>query len=360
MNSKKVIISGGGTGGHIYPGLAIAKALQSLDPSIQVHFVGSQDGLENQLVPREGWPLHTLDVGKLNYSGSLFKKILSLLKLPAAFLQSAALLFELKPQVVLGVGGFASGPFLLISTILGFRTSIWEPNAMPGMTNRWLSRLVRRSYIVFPEARAHLKSKKIEVVGLPVRDVFEKVHGSSNHPKFHILVFGGSQGARAINHALRDAVLSGTDWRKDIEIVHQVGKNDFAEIVKNYEGLQNIEAKEYIYDMEKYFEWADLVICRAGASTCAELAACGKAALFIPLPWAADDHQRKNAQSLVDEKAADMILQKDLSGKSLIEKINYLRTRPELLKSFEKNIKKFHQPQAAKQMAERLINQMGE
>ncbi len=359
---KKIVIAGGGTGGHIYPAVAIARALLRKDPDIDIHFVGTAQGLETKIIPREGWPLHTLNVGKLNYAGSYFKKLTTLLKLPWSFVQAAALLFDLKPQAVLGVGGYASGPFVLISTLLGFRASLWEPNAVPGLTNRWLSRFVRRSFIVFADAKKFLHSRQVEIVGLPVRDILENVgrRPQSSQEFFHVLVFGGSQGARAINQAVSEAILTGFEWRKNIKFVHQTGPLDFAEIKEKYKDQQQVEVFEYLHDMEKQYAWADLVICRAGASTVAEIAACRKAALFIPLPWAADDHQLKNAQALVDAAAADMLLQKDLTKETLIERIQKLSKDPNQLKSFENKVKMFYQPKAADRIADLLLNQMGD
>lgn len=360
---KKIVIAGGGTGGHIYPAVAMARALLKKDPDIEIHFVGTAQGLETKIIPREGWPLHLLDVGKLNYAGSYFKKLITLLKIPWSFVQSAVLLFEIKPQAVLGVGGYASGPFVLISSFLGFRASLWEPNAIPGLTNRWLSRFIRRSYIVFEEARKFLHSSEIEIVGLPVRDALEaeiEKHTPRADDFFHVLIFGGSQGARAINQVVSTAVLLGFEWRKNIKFMHQTGPLDFAEIQKKYADQKQIEPREYLHDMEKQYAWADLVICRAGASTVAEIAACGKAALFIPLPWAADDHQVKNAQTLVDAGAADMILQKDLSPEILIKKIQDLAQNRIKLKNFESQVKMFYKPKAADRMADLLLNQMGE
>lgn len=359
---KKIVIAGGGTGGHIYPAVAIARALLKKDPDVDIHFVGTAQGLETKIIPREGWPLHTLNVGKLNYAGSYLKKLATVLKIPWSFVQSAALLLDLKPQAVLGVGGYASGPFVLISTLLGFRASLWEPNAIPGLTNRWLSRFVRRSYIVFEEAKKFLHSREVEIVGLPVREVLETGMPKRNTEAdfFHILIFGGSQGARAINRVVSEAILSGYEWRKNIKFIHQTGPLDFAEIKEKYKDQKQVEVYEYFHDMEKQYAWADLVICRAGASTVAEIAACGKAALFIPLPWAADDHQVKNANTLVDAGAADILLQKDLTQNVLIEKIQSLVKEPKTLKNFESRVKMFYKAKAADRMADLILNQMGD
>lgn len=358
MNKKNVVIAGGGTGGHIYPGIAIARAIQAQHPDYQIHFVGTVSGLENKIVPREGFPLHHINIGKLNHSGGMMSKLRTFFGMPKAFVQSIALLMELKPQAVLGVGGYASGPFVLVASLLGFRTAIWEPNAFPGMTNRWLSRFVGRSFVVFEEATQFLRSEKISRVGLPIRKEFEALSESvTDTPgkEFHVLVFGGSQGARPINNTMKDAVLIGGEWLNNTKIIHQTGPHDFAAISKAYEGQTAVTAHEYLYQIEKNFEWADLIVCRAGASTVAEVAACGKPAIFIPLPSAADDHQRKNAESLLVQGAAAMILQKDLTPDSLIAKIAELKGNEKAREAMKKNLVQFYKPQAAEQMAELLL-----
>ena len=358
MNKKNVVIAGGGTGGHIYPGIAIARAIKAQHPDYEIHFVGTASGLENKIVPREGYLLHHISIGKLNHAGGWLSKIKTLIGMPKAFVQSIALLMELKPQVILGVGGYASGPFVLVASLMGFRTAIWEPNAFPGMTNRWLSRVVGRSFVVFEEASQFLHSEDISQVGIPIRKEVEALALNDfqhNPEEFHILVTGGSQGARAINFAVRDAVVKGGNWLRGVKIVHQTGPLDFAAVASAYEGKNEAMAHEYLYQMEQSYKWADLIICRAGASTVAEVAAAGKPAIFIPLPSAADDHQRKNAESLVKNQAAKMILQKDLTVEFLIERIEELKKDTQGRQEMRKNLSKFYKPQAAEKMADLLI-----
>ena len=360
MNKKTVLIAGGGTGGHIYPGIAIAKAVQKKQPDVEVHFVGTSAGLEGQIVPREGFPLHFVKVGKLNYSGGLLGKLKTLLLLPVGFIQAISLLLELKPSLVLGVGGYASGPVVLIASLMGFPTAIWEPNAFPGMTNRWLSRFVDRCFVVFEDAMSYLNCEDKRKVGLPVRAEVEAIGSQARvaSDEFHILVFGGSQGARAINNAVAEAVAMGGDWLKGVRLVHQTGRYDFERIKSIYQ--QNVQAavdcREYLHDMEKQYSWADLVICRAGASTVAEIAACRKPAIFIPLPTAADDHQRKNAESLVEKRAAQMLLQKDLTPQSLIQLIEQVKKDTQSQQEMRENLRHFHQNQAAEKIAELILD----
>ena len=357
MKKKTVMIAGGGTGGHIYPAVAIARALLEKDPTLDIQFVGSPGGFETKIIPKEGFPLHLIQVGKLNQTGGVLGKLKTLFGIPVALLQSTALLFELKPQIVLGVGGYASGPFVLMAALLGFKTTIWEPNAHPGLTNRWLSFFVRRSLVVFEEAGKMLKSKDIVQMGLPVRKEVEEM---TMHPRsdeqFHLLIFGGSQGARAINKIVQETLVKYATDLKDIQVVHQTGPHDVVSAKKSYEKLPHIEAHEYLYGMEKYYQWADLVICRSGASTVAELAACGRPAVLIPLPSAADDHQLKNAKSLVDHEAGILLEQKDLTPEVLFEKIISLKNNKKSRELMTLNLKKFYKPKAAHRIAEYLLN----
>lgn len=355
---KTIVIAGGGTGGHIYPALTIAKSLQSLNPDLRVEFVGTPDGLESKIIPKHGFSISFISVGKLNYKGGFFKKLKTLFQLPWAFVKSLALVIEKKPILVLGVGGYASGPFVLASSVLGIPTALWEPNAHPGLTNRILARFVRKTFLVFEESRKYMKSKRFEVLGLPVREEIEKLNLVESKKEvdsiFKILVFGGSQGARAINTCVA-AMLKEFSLDK-LEIVHQTGPYDYQGVKATYGEQSGVKVMEYLYDIENYYLWADLVICRAGASTLAELAAAKKPSILIPLPSAADDHQKKNALSLVNKNAARLIEQKDLTPAVLFNLIGELRSQPGILKKMSENIQHFYQPQAAKKIAEKLVN----
>lgn len=360
MNEKRnIIIAGGGTGGHIYPGIAIARALLKKDPTLKIHFVGTPRGLENQIIPREGFQLHLLSVGQLNHSGSPLQKLKTLFMLPIAFLKALAVLWDLKPLFVLGVGGYASGPMVLMASLCGFQSAIWEPNAIPGMTNRWLSRFVKKAYVVFDEAIGHLKSKKIEKVGLPVRESIEELReqqSKQSEQEFKVLVFGGSQGARALNNVVSESVKK-KNWLQGIKLVHQTGKADFQRISSGYQNnYPQVECLEYLHDMEKKYAWADLIVCRSGASTVAEIAAAAKPAIFIPLPTAADNHQQKNAESLVNKNAAIMILQKDLTVEKLIETIEHYKNHRAELEEMAHQLHHFYQPRAADLIADKILS----
>lgn len=359
MSKTTVVIAGGGTGGHIYPGIAIARAILEKNPKAEIHFVGTPGGLESQIVPKEGFPLHLMRIGKLNTGGGLVSKLKTALGIPRALLQSAALLMELKPDVVLGVGGYASGPFVLMATLLGFRSAIWEPNAKPGLTNRWLSRFVRRSFVVFEDAKKELHSKQIVPVGLPVRAQVEKVgENSAEHSgaEFRVLIFGGSQGARAINHAVRDLLKEEPTWRQGIQFVHQTGSKDYAELKEAMVDVPGVEVRDFLHDMDQRYLWADLVICRSGASTVAELAAVRKPAILIPLPTAADDHQRKNAESLVAMDAALLLPQSDLSPERLKQEILKIKNDSQKRQAMRENLRRFHKPKAAHRIADLMLS----
>jgi UDP-N-acetylglucosamine--N-acetylmuramyl-(pentapeptide) pyrophosphoryl-undecaprenol N-acetylglucosamine transferase len=357
MKKKVIMIAGGGTGGHIYPGIAIARALQKADPGVEIRFVGTDKGLETKIVPREGFALHLIYGGQLNFPGEFFKKIKTLLRLPVGIFQSLELLIKYRPYFVLGVGGYASGPFVLLASLIGFRTAIWEPNALPGLANRWLSRFVKKCFLVFEESKKSMHGKNMQVVGMPVRAEMESKRDPAprSDAKFHILHYGGSQGSRAIGRALCQAVKDGGEWLQETKIVHQTGSIDYKDFLERYRGHENlVEVHEFIFDMPKFYDWADLVVCRGGASTLNEIAAFGLPSLIIPLP-AADAHQEKNAEMLVRANAACMIAQKDLTPERLIKEIQELRNNVALRDMIRKNVKAFHRPRAAEAIAQEIL-----
>lgn len=373
MNSvtgnKTVVIAGGGTGGHIYPGLTVAKVLS--EQGYEVHWVGASGGLEEKIVTHAGLPLHLIRIGKLHSSAGLGARIKTVIGMPLAFAQAVLLALRLRPRAVLGVGGFASGPFLfvawLFSSFLRIRTVIWEPNAHAGLANRWLSKLVDEVLLVFEAASRDLKAKRVYRVGLPVRDTMKVApRAELSGRKFRVLVFGGSQGARAINRVIADWVEQTDLQNGEVELIHQTGKYDFADMSARYAKLQNqgraltASCFEYLHDMDQRFAWADLLVCRAGASTVAEVAACGKATLFVPLPTAADNHQLKNAEVLQTAKSALVIEQKDFTVGTLESTIQMLRSSPQRLAELEKNVLKFSAPGAATAIAAHVLGNSGD
>ncbi len=365
---KRIVIAGGGTGGHVYPALSIAQALVQIDPTLKIDFVGTEQGFEARIIPPTGFKLHFLKVGKLNLSGGFLEKLKTLLALPFSMIQALVLYFRLKPDFVLGVGGYASGPFVMIAALMRTRSAIWEPNAYPGLTNRILARFVQLSFVVFEDARKILKCHHVIRVGLPVRDEIERmgehleerlmsVHENVSR-KFHLLVFGGSQGARAVNKAVFSCLSSGRVNIENLEVTHQTGKLDFAEYSEKYKSMPFVDVKEYLNPMADYYEKADMIICRAGASTVAEITALGKTALFIPLPTAADNHQVKNAESLVLHSAALMIEQKNLTDQNLANEIEKVRSDRKFRDETFHRLRLLHVKNAAAVTATKILEQM--
>jgi len=326
----RVLIAAGGTGGHIYPGIAVAKEIESRGGN-EVLFVGSHGALETRLVPENGYRIETISSAGLKSVG-LKGKIKGLLILPKSFIDAARLIRRYKPDVAVGAGGYVSGPVLLTASLMRIPTMVMDSNALPGFTNRQLAPFVSRAALAFEEAMPHFGKKGV-VIGNPVRSEFFEIEPKQPSEKVNVLVFGGSQGARAINNAVLASLEHLGDLKDRLGIVHQTGSFDLETVKQGYAaaGWENAFATEYISDMVDKFRDADLIISRAGATTCAELEAAGRAAIMIPLPTAADDHQRKNAEAMQDAGAAKMVLQKDLDGKRLADEIRDLVGSPERL-----------------------------
>lgn len=361
MNSRLILIAAGGTGGHIYPALAIAQALLKERPHWRVEFVGTRIGLENQLIPREGFKLHHVSIGRLNRNARSGERLKTLLTLPFALLKAMWLVFRLRPCLVLGVGGFVTGPVVLAAALMRKKAFLWEPNAHPGLANRWLAPFVTESLVVFDEAAKRLNSKRILKVGMPVRSSIEalshdKATTRSQDFPFRVLIFGGSQGARGINRVVAHSIERGGSWLEGVEIVHQTGPADFASIRDQYrESNNHVEVKEYLHDMDRRYRWADVVVARAGTGTVSELAACGKAAVLVPLPTAADNHQQVNAEALVRQGAALMVLQEDFSSEKFESLISKLKSNRQIIDQLSTNIRQFHRPEADLEIARHLL-----
>jgi UDP-N-acetylglucosamine--N-acetylmuramyl-(pentapeptide) pyrophosphoryl-undecaprenol N-acetylglucosamine transferase len=343
----KVLIAAAGTGGHIYPGLAVAKEIQRRDPNSEVMFVGTARGLESKIVPANGYKLSLIDSAGLKNVGFM-GKLRGLATLPKSFLDARRLLKEFKPDVAVGAGGYVSGPVLMMASLMRIPTLIMDSNALPGFTNRRLARFVDKAALTFEEARPFFAEDAV-VTGNPVRDEFFDIEPKQRGDVVNVLIFGGSQGARAINNATMEALEHLRENVDKLRITHQTGESDLERICDAYSRsvFADSDVRPYISDMFTEFAKADLVICRAGATTCAELAAAGKASIMVPLPTAADDHQRKNAEAFQDAGAAKVVLQKDLSGKSLAAEINSLIQSPEKITAMESAAKKLARKDAA-------------
>ncbi|MFN9069143.1 MAG: undecaprenyldiphospho-muramoylpentapeptide beta-N-acetylglucosaminyltransferase [Bdellovibrionales bacterium] len=363
MERRIIVVTGGGTGGHVYPGLAVIRSIQSQHNDIDFHWIGTASGMEAQIVPKEKILFHQINVGKLNMSGaSLLSRLKTLIGLPRAFYHCMKLLWKIKPNCVLGVGGFVSGPVVLCAALMGFPTAIWEPNAHPGMANRWLSPFVDKIFLVFVEAKKFLFGhSKIQRVGLPIRKEIEALsfeQKNIENKKLNVLIFCGSQGARTVNTIVKKSILENTEAFSQFNIRHQTGVHDFNEIESAYRGFDFIEAYEYLHDMAQHLAWADVVVCRAGTGSVFEVAACRKTAIFIPLPWAADDHQTKNAMALVNEDAAFIIPQAELSAARLLSTLEKVKNNPRLGMVMGQKAYRFYTPRAAETMAESLVKEL--
>jgi UDP-N-acetylglucosamine--N-acetylmuramyl-(pentapeptide) pyrophosphoryl-undecaprenol N-acetylglucosamine transferase len=349
----EILIAAGGTGGHLYPGIAVADELRRRDPARPVVFVGTPRGLEGRLVPRAGYPLELLPILPLNRVGAA-GLVKGLLALPWALVRAVLLVRRRRPQAVLGVGGYAGGPLVLVAALLGVRTVILEPNAKPGFTNRVLRPFVHRAACAYEEARRYFGAKGV-LTGNPVRGGFARTPRHEHRPPQTLLVFGGSQGSRVLNDALVAALpyLPGPDR---LRIVHQTGEAARAAVADVYAAAgREAEVVAFLDDMEERFAEADLVLSRAGATTCAELTAAGKAALLVPFARAADDHQRVNAKALADAGAAVMIEEKGLSGAALAAALRDLLDDPRRLEAMETAALGLGRPDAAARVADLLV-----
>ncbi|MCU1287887.1 MAG: UDP-N-acetylglucosamine--N-acetylmuramyl-(pentapeptide) pyrophosphoryl-undecaprenol [Acidobacteria bacterium] len=343
----KVLIAAGGTGGHIYPGIAVAKEIMRRDQASEVLFVGTARGLETKIVPDNNFRLSLINSSGLKNVG-LAGKIKGLLILPKSFLEARRVIKDYKPDVVIGAGGYVSGPVLFMASLQGIPTLVMDSNALPGFTNRKLAPFVTKAALTFEEALPFFGKKGI-VTGNPVRKEFFEIAPKTRGEKVNLLIFGGSQGARAINEAMGEALNHLQSFKDRLQITHQTGEFDYEKIkeVYNRADLPFSDVRPYISDMVSEFAKSDLIICRAGATSCAELAAAGKASIMIPLPTAADDHQRKNAEALQTAKAARMILQRDLNGETLAKEIINLINSPFLISEMEAAAKKLARKDAA-------------
>ncbi len=356
----KLIIAGGGTGGHIYPALAIAQALIEKNQTSSVLFIGTDQGLEKKILALTKFPLLLIKSGQMNIQGQKIKKLFSLVKIPIGIFQSLIILLKHRPDFVLGVGGYASGPMMLAAVLLSkfskFQIAFWEPNAHPGMANRLISKHVEKSYLVFSEAQKHLGSKKNLVLGMPLRSEIEKMTSLKPALKtfFTILCFGGSQGSQFLNDQLSQFIIDHPDLQNKIKIIHQTGPKDFQRIKDRYQNLENVEVFDYIYNMPEYYLKSDLLFCRGGASTLAEAAVYGLVPIIIPIP-AADSHQERNAEALVSQNAGFMILQKDFNQNDFFNIINKLMNDPQLLNQMSQQLKTIVKIGAANRIAEDIL-----
>jgi UDP-N-acetylglucosamine--N-acetylmuramyl-(pentapeptide) pyrophosphoryl-undecaprenol N-acetylglucosamine transferase len=318
----RVVIAAGGTGGHMYPAIAYAKAFQRHVPDGQILFVGTGKAVEHNILSQEGFPVESIQV-----EGFVGKNLLSRLRalwlLPQSLCRAIHILRSPRADLVIGTGGYFSPPVVCAAWLLQIPRVILEPNAMPGLANRLLGPLANRIFLAFESARSFFPSSKVRVIGTPIRQAFVLDQPPVSPQKVrHLLIFGGSQGAQAINSAMLEAMERSEILRKSVTLTHQTGPDDCERIRQGYErcGVQ-ADVQPFLFDMPQELAKADLVICRAGASTLAELAAYGKVGILIPLPHATHNHQELNARAVEQLGAARMLRQVDLNGQKLAEEI---------------------------------------
>ncbi len=360
MKPLRVVIAGGGTGGHLYPGIAVARELLRRSPESVVTFAGTARGIESRVLPREGFALDLLrSAGLKGASGAAWLRGAALL--PLSGIDAWRIVSRRSPDVVIGVGGYSSGPVVLVAALRRIPTLLLEQNAVPGVTNRTLARVVNAAAVTFDSTAAYF-GRRAFVAGNPVRPEFLAIGAPAERAAGppRILIFGGSQGAHAINVAMVEAAPRLAARPGRVAITHQTGERDL-ELVRDAYRRAGLEARvePFLYAMDREMTAADLVVCRAGATTIAELTAAGRPAVFIPLPTAADDHQRRNAEVLVAAGAAESIAQTDLTGERLAARILALADDGARRGAMAEAARRMARPEAARVIVDKVFELTG-
>jgi UDP-N-acetylglucosamine--N-acetylmuramyl-(pentapeptide) pyrophosphoryl-undecaprenol N-acetylglucosamine transferase len=359
MRPLRVVVAGGGTGGHLYPGIAVARELLRRDPETEISFAGTARGIESRVIPREGFPLDLLrSVGLRGASPLAYGRGLALI--PMSVADAWRILSRRRPDVVVGVGGYSSGPVVFAAVLRRIPTLLLEQNAAPGLTNRWLARFVDAAAVTFEETVTYFGRRGF-VTGNPVRAEFLESSVDPSEPSTpqgapRVLIFGGSQGAHAINMAMVEAAPRLAAHHGGLAITHQTGERDL-ELVRDAYRRARLEARvePFLFTMDREIKGADLIVSRAGATTLAELTAAGKPSLLIPLPTAADDHQRKNAEVLARAGASEVLDQRTLSGELLAERILALASDAARRDAMGRAARTLAKPDAARAIADRVL-----
>ena len=351
MRTRRVVISGGGTGGHLYPALAVGRKLQEKDPAVRLTFIGGHRPLEKSLMEKHG--AHFIPLRVEGIKGRGLKGLKTIFGLPFALARSLTLLLRLKPGLVIGVGGYSSGPVVLAAALLGIPTLILEQNLTPGFTNRVLIRWVRKAVVAFENSLGFFKGKAV-FLGNPVREEFYRLRPKPRTDMLTVLIFGGSQGSRFLNETMVAALPLLASEKDRLRFCHQTGEADFNKVKEGYvqNGFQDAEVASFFHDMAGYFEKSDLVISRAGATTIAELIVAGKAAVLVPFALATEGHQAKNAGELARVGGAEVILEKDLTPGLLADRILFFLERPERISAMEGNLVALRSEDPAGRIAE--------
>jgi UDP-N-acetylglucosamine--N-acetylmuramyl-(pentapeptide) pyrophosphoryl-undecaprenol N-acetylglucosamine transferase len=356
----RVVIAGGGTGGHLYPGIAVARTFQARKPDAVITFAGTTRGIEATVVPREGFELDVIRSAGLK-GKSARDLIVGIGMLPASAVDAWQLLSRRRPDLVIGLGGYSSGPVVLVASLRGMATMLLEQNAVPGLANRLLGRVVRAAAVTYQATLPYFGSRGF-VSGNPVRsEFFGEPRNRPAGGRLKLLAFGGSQGAHALNVAMVEAAVRLSGVPDHPAITHQTGERDLEFVRQGYSRARIAARVEpFLYDMAGEMHTSDLIVCRAGATTLAELAAAGKPAILVPLPTATDDHQRRNAQLLADAGAATIVLQVDLTGERLAGEILRLLRDASALGRMATTVRQFARPEAAARIVDRALSLMGE
>ncbi len=363
----RVLIAGGGTGGHLFPGVALAEEVRARGG--EVLFVGTQRGIEARVLPEQGWALRTIDATGIKGRG-LRGLLTGLLRLPRAWWQSLRIVREFRPDVVVGVGGYASGPVVATAAMLLRPTAILEQNSIPGITNRILSRLVRRVFCTFPDRGGFFPRRKVVLSGNPIRrPILAALQAAKDEVAVtalrapRLFVFGGSQGARAINDMMIAAIPALMERVPGLEIWHQTGRGDQERVAAAYRALgleaPRVRVADFLTDMATPYAWADLVLCRAGATSLSELAAAGRPAVLVPFPQATDNHQEHNAHALVEADAAVLLREREWSAASLGETLAGLLGDPARLAAMRTAMLAAARPAAAGSIYAELVTLCG-
>ena len=348
----RVVFAGGGTGGHVYLGISLARELLRRDPAHEFLFIGTARGLESKIVPGEGFRVEYIISRGLKRVGA-FDFMRNLLLVPRSLLQSRRLLAAFVPRVVVGVGGYSSGPVVLAAWWLGTPTLIVEPNAYPGLTNRWLARVVDRAAVAMPEAAGNFRGRA-SVTGIPVRKEFLEIRRRARSGAgFEVLIYGGSQGSHALNSIVCAALGDLKGLGPGLHLTHQTGEREFEMVHSAYEDAGiSADVRRFLPRIYEECAGADLIIARAGAGTIAEIAAAGRAAILVPFAGAADDHQTRNAQALERAGAARMVRESEWRPGRLAAEIRRFMEHPEELTRMEEASRKLARPDAAAQIAD--------
>jgi UDP-N-acetylglucosamine--N-acetylmuramyl-(pentapeptide) pyrophosphoryl-undecaprenol N-acetylglucosamine transferase len=360
FQSLKVIIAGGGTGGHLFPGIALAEGFQDKNSATQILFAGTGNRLEKTALSSTPFRHVSISAGGLK-GKAWHSRVKAIFRVVIGIWESMGIIHQFKPNLVVGVGGYVSGPMALAARLIGVPVVLHEQNMIPGLTNRVLAKVAKRIYVTFPQTHLTISKEKVKLTGNPIRKSMANMAKEENdYPsappskqrQFTVLVFGGSQGAHMINNAVIEA-LAYLPQKEDLFFIHQTGEADECTVQDVYQG-SGVAARvqAFFSNMADQYQEADLVICRAGATTIAELTAVGKATIFIPYPFAADDHQTKNAQGMADAGAAEMIHEKDLTGAALAARISHYIRQPQKLKKMAAMAARYGRPNAAADIVE--------